>query len=61
MFHDVGFDGGVGDRRSADRKFAFVGDKQNPIKRYGLARLGFDAIDFQGLTGSDTILFSTSF
>ena len=61
MFKDIGGDMRIAHGRRADGEFAFVSHEQNAVKSDRLARLIFEAINFDGLARRDTILFSTSF
>ena len=59
VLHYIGDDGRFVNGRRAHREFALVGDEQHAIQGDGLARFSVQSLDFQRLTGSHTILFST--
>jgi hypothetical protein len=61
VLDDVGDDGSARHSGRAHGDFAVVIDQQDAVKGDRLARLNFQAFDFEGIASGDPILFASSF
>src|SRR5258708_1400521 len=59
MLDYVGHHSGICDRGRADAQFAVIIDEQHSFKSVGLAGLGGQALDLEGVAGCDSVLLAS--